>query len=138
MMNPTGKKIRNDKRGAGYYGAPRSKIVNGKTVKYKHDGTDYEADPGQIVKAPFTGVVERKARPYAGYSGLVLAGIQARAKMFYVKPDPELIGKPVKIGQRVGLAQDISQKYPGVTPHVHLRLTSINPELLIHDTPIYY
>lgn len=137
LMNPTGKKVRSDARGQGHYGARRTKAVVGKTVVYQHDGTDYEADPGQIVVAPFTGIIERESRPYAGYSGLVLAGRRARAKLFYVKPDPYLIGKSVKMGSRIGLAQDISQKYPGMTPHVHMRITSIDPEMLITDTPVY-
>lgn len=137
FMNPTGKKIRHDARGAGHYGARRTKIVAGKTVVYRHDGTDYEAEPGQVVIAPFTGIIEREARPYAGYSGLVLAGTRARAKLFYVKPDPELMGKSVKLGHRLGLAQDISKKYPGMTPHVHFRITSLDPEMLISDTPVY-
>jgi len=138
MMNPTGKKIRNDARGQGHYGARRTKEVDGQTVVYRHDGTDYEADPpGQVVVAPFTGIIEREARPCAGYSGLLLVGVRARAKLFYVKPDPEIIGSSVKIGQRLGLAQDIGAKYPGVTPHVHLRITSLDPEMIISDTPVY-
>jgi len=137
LMNPTGKKIRNDHRGHGHYGARRTKTVNGRTVVYAHDGTDYECEPGQVVTAPFTGVIEREARPYPGYSGLVLVGRRAKAMMFYVRPDPELIGKSVKIGSRIGLAQDVSKKYPGMTPHVHLRITSLDPEMITYDTPIY-
>lgn len=137
LMNPTGNRIRNDARGHGHYGARRTKTVAGKTVAYRHDGTDYEAIPGQVVIAPFTGIIEREARPYAGYSGVLLVGRRARAKLFYVKPDPELIGKSVKMGSPIGLAQDISKKYPGMTPHVHLRITSLDPEMINTDTPVY-
>jgi len=137
LVNPTGRKIRNDSRGAGYYGVRRTKTVDGHQIEYRHDGTDYEAEVGQEVVMPFTALVEREAKPCVGYSGVYLVGRRCKAKLFYVQPDPCLIGTTVNIGHRVGVAQDISRKYPGVTPHVHLRITSLDPELIISDTPVY-
>ena len=57
--------------------------------------------------------------------------------IFNIQPDPELMGTEVKVGQVIGTAQDISKKYPGVTPHVHLRIFSLDPELLCCETPVY-
>lgn len=135
MMNPTGKPIRNDSGGAGYYGAPRSKMVGGKKVSYAHAGVDLQCDPGQRVLMPFTGRVVRVAKPYAGdyYSGLYLSGKKMDLKMFYIMPDMALVGKVVKEGEVIGYAQDISKKYEGVTPHVHLEIVKCDPEIFLRE-----
>ncbi len=126
MINPTGGKIRIDALGDGRHGAPRG--------KRSHNGVDYECTPGQSVKAPHGGRITRVAYPYASdmrWKGCVIEGLDVTTKMFYLDPNPDLIGTTVLEGQHIGAAQNISKKYPGMTPHVHLRVTNVDPELLM-------
>lgn len=126
MLNPTGGKIRNDEAGAGHHGAPRG--------SRKHNGTDFECDLGQEVISPIDGTVERYSFPYVGdntYKGLVIANERMSITMFYLQPTvPE--GTVVKAGEVVGHAQDISLKHGG-TAHIHLRVNSIDPMLLVDE-----
>ncbi|HDK42903.1 MAG TPA: hypothetical protein ENG87_05970 [Candidatus Pacearchaeota archaeon] len=130
MLSPTGKGIRHDKEGNGEYGAKRGKRL--------HQGTDYICTPNQMIVSPISGTVIRKARPYANdkyYSGIVIQGKHIRVKMFYLKPLDEIIGKTVKAGDYIGVAQDISLRYNSkMIPHIHLRIVSFNPEILIDLT----
>jgi len=129
VLSPTGLKIRGeDKWGSGAFKAPRGDHV--------HRGVDFVCVPGQSVAAPIEGVIRREARPYVTgeFSGVLIESPVCDVKLFYLKPDPTLIGRHVKKGQVIGHAQDISQKYPGITPHVHLEITMINPGLLL-DMP---
>lgn len=122
MISPTGKGIRIDRAGNGMYGASRG--------LRKHKGCDFLCIPGQEVYAPISGTVEREAKPYADkeYSGLVIQGKHMSAKMFYLIPARDIIGKQVHRGDVVGYAQDISQNYPGevMKPHVHIEVESMN------------
>jgi hypothetical protein len=139
----TGFGIRNDKGGAGTFGARRTKS-NGKggVIEYTHEGVDYKCLPGQTIFMPFTGKIEREARPYAEgpYSGLVITSKRLSIKIFYIEPYPEIIGKSVKIGMPIGKAQDISLKYKdsGVTPHVHVQIEACDPEFFFesHQKPL--
>lgn len=127
MISPTGKKARTrDKWGGGCYLAKRGN-------NRLHDGTDYICTPGQDIVSPIAGRIERIANPYANekYSGLLIQGEWMAIKLFYFKPDKELIGKTIDKGQKIGIAQDISEKYPDMTPHIHLTIISINPEIFI-------
>lgn len=129
MISPTGiNTIRKDLQGSGKYGAPRS--------NHWHKGTDYICVPGNRIVAPISGIVNRIAKPYANshYSGLVITGVSMCIKMFYLEPDVLLIGKKVLQGDSVGWAQDISKKYEqGMTPHIHLEITHINPDIFINE-----
>ena len=134
--NPTGLGIRNDTGGKGYYGAPRArKLANDKIQRYAHQGTDYACVPGQIVKSPMTGIIVRRAKPYKhdGYNGVLIVAKRLSLKMFYLEPNPDLIGKIVKIGDSIGIAQDISKKYSKVTPHIHVEITKCDPEIFINN-----
>ena len=138
MYHPTGKGIRNDAGGAGYYGAPRTKTLpSGQVTKYKHPGVDYSCDPGQAIFMPATGMIVRLANPYvnSSYRGLLIDTKRVRFKMFYFDPDMDLIGKVVKIGLLIGKAQDISLQYPGqgVTPHIHFEIIKCDPEILFNE-----
>lgn len=124
MISPTGKDIRiSDKHGMGRYGASRG--------KKRHRGADYICEPGQSVLSPIAGIVRREARPYreGPYGGLVIENQFVAVKMFYLKPDLSLIGVSVKQGQEIGKAQDLRDKYPGITPHIHMEISSIDPEI---------
>lgn len=138
--NLTGK-IRSDAAGHGHYGAPRGGTR-------RHDGVDYEIKPGAEVYAPCTGRITRFTRPYAGlaYSGVEIEARSGVLILFYIKPclysgaggvlqysQSEIVGQVVREGDVIGIAQDVTAKYPGsgMTPHIHLRISSFDPERLM-------
>jgi len=107
-----------DAWGSGDYGAPRG--------SRRHRGIDLVVSPGEIILSPMDAVVVREAAPYeddAAYRGLLLRGlgewIGYELKMFYLVPTA---AGTLRAGDPLGLAQDISLKYPGITNHIHLEL----------------
>lgn len=131
MINPTGGNVRRDARGFGYFGAPREKTENGKIKRYRHRGQDYVCIPGQDVYIPFTAIPIRKKSPCEGYHGILFRGRGIIGTLFYVKIDDSIINVELKEGSIIGIAEDISQKWKGVIPHVHFQIDKIDPELLI-------
>ena len=132
MISPTGQGLRQaDKWGMGAYGASRKK---GKTI---HLGADYICEPGQNVVAPITGIIARESRPYGDpewlyrYSGLVMYNEHVSLKLFYLEPMRQFIGTRVRMGDIIGIAQKISDRYPGMTDHIHLQIDSVNPEIFM-------
>ena len=131
MISPTGHGIRySDMHGRGDYGAPRG--------NKRHRGVDFiVSPPGQAVVAPCAGDVIRIKNPYANpVNGTFFKGILIRASdyeytLFYIEPLNEVLRTRVEKGQLLGYAQDISIKYPGMIPHIHMQFDSINPELFI-------
>lgn len=124
MISPTGMGVRKaDKFGQGIYGASRGGKI--------HKGTDYICEFGQDVYSPINGTVIREARPYASheYSGVLIQNKWIAVKMFYFQLDYGLVGKQVEKGQVIGQAQDISKKYPGMIPHIHFEIESVDPEI---------
>jgi len=127
MLNPTGGKLRKrDAHGSGDYLASR----NGKI----HRGRDYVCTPGQVVISPIGGRIIRISRPYlvGEYSGVVVRNNKMTIKMWYFEPYPCIVGRDVCQGQEIGRAQDISIKYPGMVPHIHLEVDHLDPNLLIN------
>lgn len=107
-----------DAWGSGAFGAPRGRRA--------HRGVDIVVAEGDVILAPFGGLLVREARPYDEddrFSGLLLRGrgrwLGWEAKLFYLQPRRP---GPVRRGQIIGRAQNIALKYPGITPHVHLEL----------------
>jgi len=90
-------------------------------------------EPGQQVVAPIAGTITRKARPYAQgkWSGCVITGPRVTVKMFYFKLGAGMVGRTVAQGDVIGVAQDIGEKYTGITPHVHLQVEAVDPGLLM-------
>ena len=128
MINPTGKDIRYaDAWGRGHYGASRDH-------NRRHKGVDYLCEPGQQIRAPVSGRIVRKARPYAksDYSGVLIQGEAVALKIFYFEPDVNLIGCHVEAGQVIGIAQDISKKYgEDMLSHIHIEAVSLDVSLFI-------
>jgi len=131
MISPTGHGIRgHDEHGFGLYGKPRGK-------NKIHKGADFIAIPGQEVVAPAKGDVIRVKMPYGKpvkgvwFSGLLIRASDFEYTLFYFEPLKEVIKMRVEEGQLIGHAQDISIKYPGIIPHVHMHFDSINPELFM-------
>ena len=133
IISPTGMPVRGwDTWGSGAFNAPRG----GKP----HKGADYICTPGRDVIAPCYCHTDREARPYneGDYSGLLLIDIQEifLIWLFYLSPlaDSLVKGKVFSPGDRLGIAQDISKKYPDIIPHIHCGI-ELKPEILIpHPT----
>lgn len=128
MISPTGKPVRlQDAHGKGCYGAPRGNRI--------HRGADFICDPGQEVVCPlYEARVERVSKPYAAdlrWSGLKLRNAHLELFLWYLEPLAGIVGQWIHQGDVIGHAQDISIKYEGITPHVHLEIESINPVLFI-------
>lgn len=138
MISPTGNGIRyHDEHGFGLYGKPRAgKDKHG--IDKIHVGLDFIVHPiGQEVVAPSDGLVIRIKYPYSEpVNGIMFSGIFVRANdyeytLFYFEPLKSILKTKIHEGQVIGHAQDVSIKYPGITPHVHLNFDSINPELFL-------
>jgi len=138
LINPVegGAVRRCDAWGEGHFGAPRGCRV--------HNGVDIIARPDMPVRSPIHGLVVRVAEPYdddAVLSGLLLRGLGVHegleTKLFYVAPEPCLIGQVVQAGATIGRVQSLQTRYPGITDHVHLevfmREARIDPVPLIPD-----
>jgi hypothetical protein len=77
--------------------------------------------------------VIRIARPYANdsrFSGLLVGNRHIRLYLFYVAPLKDIVSSQVGMGKVIGTAQDIGLKYPGITPHIHVQVYSMDLEIL--------
>ena len=78
---------------------------------------------------------EHSASPVYGTLNAVApkgtAGWDFEWSMYYFEPLSSIIHTRIEEGQHIGYAQDISLKYPGIIPHVHFQIDSINPEILM-------
>lgn len=129
FVNPTGKDIRNDSKGLGYYGAPRG--------YRKHNGVDFGCEKRQPILMPVDGIIVRESLPYHDdlrWRGVHIINPRVEIKMWYFLPDRNLIGRRIMAGTQIGIAQDIGEKYEGVTPHIHLRIVKCDPMLLFPET----
>jgi murein DD-endopeptidase MepM/ murein hydrolase activator NlpD len=122
LANPTGHDLRGeDAYGAGFYGASRAAGAR------RHRGADYVAEPGEIVRAPISGVVQRIGFAYRGderyrYVELTSEDQTRDVRVLYVGPLVQL-GAVVRAGEPIGRAQDLSRRYPrGITNHVHVEM----------------
>lgn len=142
MISPTKLGIRSDLAGSGFFDAPRSKVVKNKKVAYGHKGVDFECAPGSDVIMPFdSGRGVRLAWPYADRQ---LGGVYFRAvekghvlyfKLFYFQPREDILQRDFVLGESIGVAQDVTVKYPGseMKPHIHLEIDMIDPLILLKE-----
>jgi hypothetical protein len=128
-ISPTGLGLRSDSEGDGKYRAKRS------NAEGWHDGFDFLCHTGQKIVAPFENLlIERIWYPYRdlSYGGLMMSNSMLQVILCYFQPITELVGTTVKIGQTIGYAQSISKRYgANMQDHIHCRIPSFNPELLI-------
>jgi murein DD-endopeptidase MepM/ murein hydrolase activator NlpD len=122
LVNPTGHSLRGeDVYGAGAFGASRGGGAR------RHRGADYVAEPGEVVRAPITGIVQRIGFAYRGderyrYVELTSEDQTRDVRVLYVGPTVQL-GVVVRAGEPIGRAQDLSARYPrGITNHVHVEM----------------
>ena len=127
--------------GEGRYEAPRRK----KGRIYKHKGVDYSAYPGSVILSPVDGVIERIGKPYSDPSKddfkliVIKVDEQTYIKIMYIWPIVDT-GYSIKKGTTIGLVQDLTTIYNGITNHFHLEVevegVNVNPEIWItaYDT----
>ena len=123
--------IRSDAKGDGHFNSSRG--------NRQHKGVDFIVLPGQKVMSPVEGVVTRHSYPYANdkkWDGLYIKGKNGiDIKLFYIKPLADIIGKTVNVGDTVGYAMKISEKYGApMIDHIHTETWidggAVNPEPL--------
>ena len=121
IFNPTGRAPRiHDDYGDGYFGAWRDGGAR------RHDGVDYVAGVGQLVRAPISGFVSKIGFAYPDDASLRYIEIEnpalaLSARVFYVSPAVQ-VGQAVRLGRPIGVAQDLQVRYSGITDHVHLEV----------------
>lgn len=107
----------NDSYGSGAFGASRG--------GRNHAGIDVVALEGETIFSPIDGTFKRLAPPYLNdsrYSGMVINNSTYEIKIFYIK-NTIAVGKIVKAGQPIAVAQNISKKYgTGMINHVHIEV----------------
>lgn len=123
--------VRIDPAGDGHFGAPRGARA--------HRGIDYRCVPGHSVLSPVFGRVTKLGHCYADDLSWryveVTDSENRRHRLFYVQP-ATWVGDQVHPCSPIGVAQDISERYPGrqMRPHVHYEVIEkgeyINPEQL--------
>jgi murein DD-endopeptidase MepM/ murein hydrolase activator NlpD len=129
FSNPTHRLVRGvDAFGSGDFLARRD------GGKRKHHGVDYIAAVGQSVRAPISGEVSRLGYAYGGDGGyrvIEIANSETKhtARVLYAAPSVK-VGDVVVAGQEIGVAQDLSKRYPGITNHVHVELRDARQRLL--------
>jgi hypothetical protein len=118
--------IRDDEWGQGYFGAKRG--------SKQHNGVDLVVSPGQPICSMIDGVVEKYEQCYTAdprWTGIQIANTQVRVELWYMNArNTVAVNEHVSAGQRIGVAQNISEKYPptekiphDMTPHIHVRVT---------------
>lgn len=121
-------RIRVDAKGSGYYNASRT--------GHTHQGIDLITTPGEYIRAPFAGKINRQANPYPSdhnYKGVELVNFKGDIKMKIFYCDNFIIGKTFSEGDIIARSQDISTKYgPGMIPHIHVEIRVNN--ILIDPT----
>ena len=116
-----------DNWGSGYFGAPRR---NANGTRYTHRGVDVIVFQGQSIFSPISGYVKRYAKPYGDadpkWFGVLIEGtgkhLGLEMKIFYFLPYPSVIGRNIIQGEYIGDAQKISERFPGMTDHVHVEV----------------
>lgn len=118
--------------GSGSFGASRS---GGKRT---HKGLDLKYSPKDKFRIPFDSILNRKGIVYADdqkYKLVEFKGVGNYSNylykvMYFVCDEP--IGTMFNRGEFVGSVQDITEKYKGITNHVHFELyidgKLVNPE----------
>ena len=127
MISPTGSlEVRgSDKHGSGAFKSGRS--------SRPHYGVDLVSLPGQSIVAPHSGIIKRSIIVYPNtqkYKGLEVIGDECISHLYYITPKPGIVGQEVKQGDVIGFTQDISEKYEGITIHIHWQIF-YNPILFL-------
>lgn len=106
-----------DSWGSGAYGAPRG--------SRKHKGIDYAASPGTVLESNVAGRVTKLGYPYGDDLSFRYVEVTSedgyRHRFFYVYPRVGR-GDVVAAGDVLGVVQDSTGRYEGITNHVHYEI----------------
>jgi len=118
-----------DSQGAGWFGAPRGDRL--------HNGVDLVCSDREPVCAFLPGTVTKIGFPYSPdlhpdkahlrYIQVDTDGNQLR--YFYVKPRVKL-GQKVGMNEVLGISQDLTKMYPGITQHFHFEIRDPSKEII--------
>ena len=115
-----------DKFGSGAFGADRG--------DHQHEGVDIIVKKYDKIFSPFLGTISKFGYPYSGnfkFRYIEITGEEYVARIMYSDLDPAFKeGSFVPKNQFIGVAQDISEKYNGITPHIHFELRNLKGKLL--------
>ena len=112
------RRIRSDSEGDGHFAAPRG--------GRRHEGVDYEFDPGEAVKSPVEGIVTRLGWAYANDEYRLVEILSHKGyllwRFLYVDPLVKA-GDKVTLDQTIGTAQSVSKRYSDkMKDHVHVEV----------------
>lgn len=109
-----------DKHGAGYYGASRG--------KRKHVGVDFAVEAESKICAFRRGIITKLGYAYADDLSFRYAEIKDSrgyyCRYFYCEPCVD-VGDSIDMGSHIGDSQDLRRRYPGITPHLHFEVFSM-------------
>lgn len=118
-----------DGHGCGHFGASRG--------TRKHHGIDLACKPLTLVFSPVAGTVTKLGYAYSddlSYRYVEISDQGYRFRVFYVEPMVEQ-GQKVSKNTIIGEAQDLRDRYSGITPHLHLEIKNADGEF-IDPTPV--
>ena len=117
MIRLTSSLRETDKHGSGYFGAPRGKKA--------HRGIDYAAYPGNFVHSCISGEVTKLGYPYGddlSFKYVQVTDSKGLAyRFFYVEPSVR-VGDLITEDDIIGTVQDLTARYEGITPHIHIEI----------------
>jgi murein DD-endopeptidase MepM/ murein hydrolase activator NlpD len=123
-----------DQHGCGEYYASRG--------NRKHNGIDIISEPFCEVKALADGIVTKIGYPYnpalpdKGHLRYVQVSFDdVRVRYFYVNP-LVVVGQIIRKGDVIGMQQDLTNIYPGITNHYHLEALIIVARKKIFLNPV--
>lgn len=107
-----------DRHGSGAWLAPRGSRT--------HNGIDYACYPGTLILAPVSGVVTKLGYPYSDDISFryvqITSDDDCAHRIFYVLPSVDvgdLVSEDLTV---IGEAQDLTERYPGITNHTHYEI----------------
>ncbi len=122
-----GMRLRRDIAGDGRYGASRG--------SRRHRGVDLECRPGLVLHAELYGKVTKHGYCYRddpAWRYIEVTDVEgSRHRFFYVEP-LVVVGEYVDPMTGLGIAQDITNRYPGqgMTAHVHFEVITSSGEYI--------
>lgn len=107
-----------DPTGHGYYGAARG--------NRKHKGVDLVTSVGEPVFSPINGTISKLGYPYKGnlkFRYVEITNDKYRVRVMYCNPLTFHVGHRIFEGDKIGVAQNISEYWnPKMLNHIHIEL----------------
>lgn len=108
----------------------------------KHNGVDYACWPESTIHSATIGTITKIGRPYYDAEDTsknhfryveITTPLDYRIRYYYIEPCVH-VGDQVSVDQPLGVSQDLTKVYEGITPHIHIGVRNphgdrINPEI---------